>query len=99
MGVIASPSPAAASRAAPEQEIGFEANADLERNERMAWGSPEQVCDTFIELAESLGSATVILTFNQGAMPHAMCVRNLQRFGKEVLPALQAHAVTAVPLA
>jgi hypothetical protein len=39
-----------------------------------------------------------MLNFNQGAMPHDLFVRNLERFGKEVLPAVQAHAVTSVPL-
>jgi alkanesulfonate monooxygenase SsuD/methylene tetrahydromethanopterin reductase-like flavin-dependent oxidoreductase (luciferase family) len=72
--------------------------ADLERNERMAWGAPEQVRDTLIELADSLGAGTLMLNFNQGAMPHEMFVRNLERFGTEVLPALQAHAVTSVPM-
>jgi alkanesulfonate monooxygenase SsuD/methylene tetrahydromethanopterin reductase-like flavin-dependent oxidoreductase (luciferase family) len=72
--------------------------ADLERSERLAWGSPEQVRDSLIELAESLGAGTLMLNFNQGAMPHEMFVQNLQRFGKEVLPAVQAHAVTSVPL-
>jgi alkanesulfonate monooxygenase SsuD/methylene tetrahydromethanopterin reductase-like flavin-dependent oxidoreductase (luciferase family) len=71
---------------------------DLERSERMAWGSPEQVRDTLIELAESLGAGTLMLNFNQGAMPHDMFVQNLERFGKEVLPAVQAHAVTSVPV-
>jgi alkanesulfonate monooxygenase SsuD/methylene tetrahydromethanopterin reductase-like flavin-dependent oxidoreductase (luciferase family) len=72
--------------------------ADLERSERLAWGSPEQVRDTLIELAESLGAGTLMLNFNQGAMPHDMFVRNLERFGKEVLPVLQAHTVTSVPV-
>jgi hypothetical protein len=38
------------------------------------------------------------IAFNQGAMPHEMFVRNLQRIGTEVLPAIQAHAVTTVPM-
>jgi alkanesulfonate monooxygenase SsuD/methylene tetrahydromethanopterin reductase-like flavin-dependent oxidoreductase (luciferase family) len=71
---------------------------DLERSERLAWGSPTQVRDSLIELAESLGAGTLMLNFNQGAMPHEMFVRNVQRFGKEVLPAVQAHAVTTVPI-
>jgi len=72
--------------------------ADLERSERLAWGSPEQVRDTLIELAESLGAGTLMLNFNQGAMPHEMFVQNLERFGTEVLPAVQAHKVTIVPI-
>jgi hypothetical protein len=31
-------------------------------------------------------------------MPHDLFVQNLKRFGAEVLPALQAHAVTSVPI-
>lgn len=72
---------------------------ELERSERLAWGSPEQVRDTLIELATTLGAGTLMLNFNQGAMPHAMFVQNLERFGKEVLPAVQAHQVTVVPIA
>jgi alkanesulfonate monooxygenase SsuD/methylene tetrahydromethanopterin reductase-like flavin-dependent oxidoreductase (luciferase family) len=72
--------------------------ADLERSERLAWGSPEQVRDSLVELADSLGAGTLMLNFNQGAMPHDLFVQNLERFGKEVLPALQAHVVTTVPI-
>jgi hypothetical protein len=31
---------------------------------------------------------------NRGAMPHAMFMEQIQRFGDKVLPALQAHQVT-----
>jgi alkanesulfonate monooxygenase SsuD/methylene tetrahydromethanopterin reductase-like flavin-dependent oxidoreductase (luciferase family) len=71
---------------------------DVERNERVCWGSPEEVRDSLIALADTLGGGTLMLNFNQGAMPHDMFVRNLQRFGEEVLPALQAHQVTTVPI-
>jgi alkanesulfonate monooxygenase SsuD/methylene tetrahydromethanopterin reductase-like flavin-dependent oxidoreductase (luciferase family) len=72
--------------------------ADLERSERLAWGTPEQVRDTLIELADTLGANTLMLNFNQGAMPHELFLRNVERFGKEVLPAVQAHQVTTVPI-
>jgi len=52
-----------------------------------------------IARADALGSNTVLLNFNQGAMPHDMFMRTLRRFGEEVLPALQAHDVTSVPIA
>ncbi len=39
-----------------------------------------------------------MLNLNQGAMPDDMYVRNVKRFGEEVLPALKAHQVTTVPL-
>jgi hypothetical protein len=37
--------------------------------------------------------------FNRGAMPHDMFMNQIRRFAAEVLPRLQAHEVTAVPLA
>ena len=72
--------------------------ADLERNDRLPWGRPEDVRDTLIAEAEGLGANTVLLNFNRGAMPHAMFMEQLRRFGAEVLPALQAHQVTQVPV-
>ena len=72
---------------------------DLERNDRIAWGGPEEVRDILIALAEALGAGTLTLNFNQGAMPHEMFIQNVQRFAAEVLPTLQAHEVTAVPVA
>ena len=71
---------------------------DLERNERLCWGTPEQVRDALIGLAEALGANTVLVQFNQGAMPHEMFVRQIQRFGAEVLPAIKPHEVTEVAL-
>ncbi|MCI0786643.1 MAG: LLM class flavin-dependent oxidoreductase [Chloroflexi bacterium] len=69
---------------------------DIEHNERVCWGSPEEVRDSLIELCDALGGGTLLLNFNQGAMPHDMFVHNVQRFGEEVLPAVQAHTVTKV---
>ena len=71
---------------------------DVENNERVCWGPPEEVTDSLIELADSLGGGTFILNLNQGAMPHDLYMCNVKRFGEEVLPALKAHQVTAVPL-
>jgi hypothetical protein len=36
---------------------------------------------------------------NRGAMPHAMFLAQIRRFGAEVLSALQAHEVKTTPLA
>jgi alkanesulfonate monooxygenase SsuD/methylene tetrahydromethanopterin reductase-like flavin-dependent oxidoreductase (luciferase family) len=69
---------------------------DLKRNERLCWGSPGQVRDTLIALAEALGSNTLLIQFNQGAMPHEMFVNQIRRFSTEVLPALRKHTVTNV---
>jgi alkanesulfonate monooxygenase SsuD/methylene tetrahydromethanopterin reductase-like flavin-dependent oxidoreductase (luciferase family) len=69
---------------------------DLKRNERLAWGSPAEVRDALIGLAEALGSNVLLLQFNRGAMPHAMFMRQIRRFAAEVLPDLQRHAVRAM---
>ena len=74
--------------------------ADVERNaETLPWGTAAEVRDRIIEAAEHSGAGTVQLSFNRGAMPHAMFVEQIRRFAKDVLPALQAHKITAVPLA
>jgi len=72
--------------------------ADLERNHGLPWGRPEEVRDKLIAEAEAVGANTMLLNFNRGAMPHAMFMEQLRRFGAEVLPALQAHPVTKVPV-
>ena len=69
---------------------------DLKGNERLCWGSPAEVRDALIRLAESLGSNTLLVQFNQGAMPHDMFVRQIRRFAQEVLPDLKRHVVTKV---
>ena len=71
---------------------------DIERTERACFGSPEEVREYLIDLADSLGANTLLLNFNQGALPHELFVQNLQRFAKEVLPALKTHQVTTVPV-
>ena len=69
---------------------------DLKGNERLCWGSPAEVRDALIRLAESLGSNTLLVQFNQGAMPHEMFLRQIKRFAQEVLPDLKKHVVTKV---
>jgi alkanesulfonate monooxygenase SsuD/methylene tetrahydromethanopterin reductase-like flavin-dependent oxidoreductase (luciferase family) len=74
--------------------------ADVEKNaETLPWGTAEEVRDRIIEAAEHAGAGTVQLSFNRGAMPHEMFVAQIKRFAKDVLPALQAHQITTVPLA
>ena len=72
---------------------------DLARSDRLCWGSPAQVTDALIKLAEALGSNTLLLQFNQGAMPHEMFVEQIRRFSDGVLPALRRHTVTKVAVA
>ena len=71
---------------------------DIERNERLPWGTPEQVIERLINLADVSGAGTLQLNFNQGAMPHKMFMEQLERFGKDVLPAIHAHETTALPV-
>jgi len=67
---------------------------DLKRSDRLCWGSPAQVRDQLIALAESLGSNILLIQFNQGAMPHEMFMNQIRRFATEVLPDLRRHTVT-----
>ncbi len=38
----------------------------------------------------------MLVNMNRGAMPQDMFLEQIRRFGREVLPALQAHEVAAV---
>jgi hypothetical protein len=64
---------------------------DLRRNERLCWGSPAEVRDALLTLAESLGSSST-----RGAMQHEMFLRQIERFAAEVLPDLRRHDVARV---
>ena len=69
---------------------------DLKTNDRLCWGSPAQVRDALLTLAESLGSNRLLIQFNQGAMPQAMFLAQIRRFAQDVLPDLKRHVVTKV---
>jgi len=71
---------------------------DLKRNERLCWGAPADVRDALIGLADALGAGTLLLQFNQGAMPHEMFVNQIRRFAAEILPAARRHTVTKLEI-
>ena len=71
---------------------------NLANNRDLAWGAADEVRDKLIASADAVGSNTLLVSFNRGAMPNEMFMEQLRRFGKEVLPALQAHEVTEVQL-
>lgn len=71
---------------------------DLKNNNELAWGTANEVRDKLIAEAEALGTDTLLLSFNRGAMPHSMFMAQLERFGADVLPALKAHQIDKVPL-
>lgn len=74
--------------------------ADVERQaEDMPWGSADEVRAKIIEQADEAGAGTIQVMLNRGAMPQEMFLEQIRRFAAEVMPALQAHQVTRVPLA
>ncbi len=74
--------------------------ADVARAaEEQPWGTPDEVRDRIIAVAEHAGADTVLVSMNRGAMPQDMFLNQIRRFAAEVLPALQAHQITRVPAA
>jgi alkanesulfonate monooxygenase SsuD/methylene tetrahydromethanopterin reductase-like flavin-dependent oxidoreductase (luciferase family) len=67
--------------------------------ETMPWGPPDEVVRRIIDAAEAAGADTVQVSLNRGALPQEMFLEQIRRFAAEVLPALQAHRVTRVPVA
>jgi alkanesulfonate monooxygenase SsuD/methylene tetrahydromethanopterin reductase-like flavin-dependent oxidoreductase (luciferase family) len=65
----------------------------------LAFGSPKEVTERLIEQAEAIGANKLLINVNFGAMPNDLFMEQVRRFGREVLPKLQAHQVTRVPAA
>jgi alkanesulfonate monooxygenase SsuD/methylene tetrahydromethanopterin reductase-like flavin-dependent oxidoreductase (luciferase family) len=63
----------------------------------LGWGPAREVTERLIEAAEVTGAGSILLQMNLGAMPHAQFLEQIRRFGREVLPKLQAHKVTRIP--
>jgi hypothetical protein len=69
--------------------------ADVERYaQHMPWGTADEVIELIVDAANHAGASTVLVNMNRGAMPQAMFLEQIERFGTKVLPALQAHQVT-----
>jgi alkanesulfonate monooxygenase SsuD/methylene tetrahydromethanopterin reductase-like flavin-dependent oxidoreductase (luciferase family) len=66
--------------------------------DRLPWGTADEVTAKIIALAEATGAGTVQLSLNRGAMPHEMFIEQIRRFAREVLPKVQAHRISAVPV-
>lgn len=74
--------------------------ADVEEKvhgNQVAWGSPKEVTEQLIAQAEHAGTNALLLNTCNGAAPHALLMEQIRRFGREVLPKLQAHQVTRIP--
>jgi alkanesulfonate monooxygenase SsuD/methylene tetrahydromethanopterin reductase-like flavin-dependent oxidoreductase (luciferase family) len=67
--------------------------------QHMPMGSADEVIQRIIDAADSAGANQVQLALNRGALPHALFMAQIERFAREVLPALRAHEVTTVPAA
>ncbi len=67
--------------------------------DRLAWGTPKEVTERIIAAVDRTGANTIQVMFNAGALPQDMYLEQIRRFAREVLPALQAHQVTRVPVA
>src|SRR5579872_2184365 len=70
-----------------------------EQAEQMPMGAADEVIERIIAAADSAGANQVQLALNRGALPHDLFMAQIERFAREVLPALQAHEVKTVPAA
>ena len=71
----------------------------VKQAEMNAWGSADEVARRIIAEAEQAGAGTVLVNMNRGALPQDLFLKQIHRFGREVLPRLQSHAITRVPFA
>jgi hypothetical protein len=69
------------------------------RANQLTWGTPEEVGDRLIRIAELAGANSLALNMNLGALPHELFIEQIRRFGRDVLPRLHAHQVKRVPAA
>ena len=65
----------------------------------LAFGNAKEVTERLIEQAEAVGANKLLINVNFGAMPNDLFMEQVRRFGREVLPKLQAHQVTRIPAA
>ncbi|MEE9284540.1 MAG: LLM class flavin-dependent oxidoreductase, partial [Dehalococcoidia bacterium] len=72
---------------------------DVLQGNRLPWGNPDEVRDALIRRADMDGTNIMLLTMNTGGLPHKLFMRNLKRFGEEVLPELKEHQVALAPVA
>jgi alkanesulfonate monooxygenase SsuD/methylene tetrahydromethanopterin reductase-like flavin-dependent oxidoreductase (luciferase family) len=63
----------------------------------LAFGSAKEVTERLIAQAEAVGANKLLINVSFGAMPNDLFMEQVRRFGREVLPQLQAHQVTRIP--
>jgi len=69
---------------------------DLAKDQNLIWGNADEVTSKLIDEAEAMGTNTLLISMNRGAMPGDQFMEQLRRFAKDVLPALNAHEVKQV---
>ena len=67
--------------------------------EHLPWGTPDEVTERIIAIAEHTGANSVQISLNRGVLPQELFLEQIRRFAKDVLPRLQAHDVKRVKLA
>jgi alkanesulfonate monooxygenase SsuD/methylene tetrahydromethanopterin reductase-like flavin-dependent oxidoreductase (luciferase family) len=82
-----------------ERYRGMTLDGVRQQAEHMPWGTPDEIVERITSAADHAGANQVTVNLNRGAMPHEMFMHQIRRFASEVLPRLQAHEVTRVPLA
>jgi alkanesulfonate monooxygenase SsuD/methylene tetrahydromethanopterin reductase-like flavin-dependent oxidoreductase (luciferase family) len=65
--------------------------------QNMPLGTADEIVERIIAECTDAGANNVLLVCNRGHMPQEMYLNQIRRIGKEVLPRLKAHNVTAVP--
>jgi hypothetical protein len=60
-------------------------------------GTPQEVTERIVALAEHGDANTVQIGFNRGAMRQEMFLEQTRRFTRDVLPIVRAHQVNRVP--
>jgi alkanesulfonate monooxygenase SsuD/methylene tetrahydromethanopterin reductase-like flavin-dependent oxidoreductase (luciferase family) len=81
-----------------ERYRGMTVEGIRQQAENMPWGRADEIVERIISAADHAGANQVTVNLNRGAMPHEMFVHQIRRFASEVLPKLQAHEVTRVPV-
>jgi alkanesulfonate monooxygenase SsuD/methylene tetrahydromethanopterin reductase-like flavin-dependent oxidoreductase (luciferase family) len=66
--------------------------------EHAPWGTPDEVAERIIAIAEHTGANSVQISLNRGVLPQELFLEQIRRFAKDVLPKLQPHEVKRVKL-
>lgn len=59
-------------------------------------GTPDKIIAQIQQMQRTTGAREIALNFNFGGMPHELCIKSMELFAREVLPAI--HAIDASPL-